>query len=188
MLDTIIGDMKKLIFEFCELSSLVNLCLTSKDTNKFICDNKIKQKRHIKNMISAGKTLSDILNVSCENGHIEIVSFLLKEKILEPRIANNSAFQTACRNGQLEIVKFLVQFRKINPASGGNQAIISACEKGHLEVVRFLLKDKRVDPSDKDNLAIGYACENGHIEMVKLLLEDKRVDPSANEINFNLEN
>jgi Ankyrin repeats (3 copies) len=102
-----------------------------------------------------GKTLDDIKNLNMKpqelfnnwasnNGHLEIVKELLKDKRVDPSDDNNYAIRWASENGHLEVVKELLKDKRVDPSANNNEAIRWASQYGHLEVVKELLKDKRV--------------------------------------------
>ena len=135
------------------------------------------------------------LRAVCENGHLEVVKFLLSEGIARrfPRIKSgvnyglNTGLGDSCEKGHLDVVKYLLssevakRFPKIDPSTGNNYTVRSASAKGHLDVVKFLLSSEVVarfpkadiDPSARDNCAIQYAFDNNHMEVVKYLLSEE---------------
>ena len=72
------------------------------------------------------------LKYSCENGYLEFVKLLLKDKRTNPSNSNNYAIRYARHSGHLEIVKLLLQDIRVNPSDDNNSAIILACHNGWL--------------------------------------------------------
>jgi ankyrin repeat protein len=109
------------------------------------------------------------LSVACENGHFEIVKFLVKNGA-DIHMQYNYAFVYSCKNGHLEIVKFLFK----NGADihvPFESSLIKACGNGKIEIVKFLLeKGAYIDFYDNEPLI--KSCEKGHIDIVKLLLDN----------------
>jgi ankyrin repeat protein len=102
------------------------------------------------NMLRRFEDDNSAIRFASQNGHIEIVRFLLM-------------YNRVCRS---------------NPSADDNYAIRFASQNGHTEIVKFLLMDNRVgrsNPSAKDNEAIRFASLEGRVGVVKLLLMDKRI-------------
>ncbi|EPZ34674.1 hypothetical protein O9G_004842 [Rozella allomycis CSF55] len=135
------------------------------------------------------------IRLASQNGHVEIVKYLLAQEIVDPGADDNYAVQLACENGHIEVVKLLLLDSRVDPGAYDNYAIVDpgaleneairyASQNGRIEVVKLLLADSRVDPIDPgvdDNYAIRMASKNGHIEVVRMLLADPRVDPSEDK-------
>lgn len=128
-------------------------------------------------------TAATLLEEASTNGHVEVVSELLRDPRISPSCHTNTAFIAACQKGHLEVVKLLLADPRISPQGFFNEPIKKASENGHTEVVRLLLKDPRVDPSSTKNYAVRWASYGGHAETVKLLLTDPRVDPTVDNNN-----
>jgi ankyrin repeat protein len=116
---------------------------------------------------------------ACENGHVDIVRFLLLHTQIDPTHNKNEALRSACKDGHVEVVKVLLADPRVDPSVCANEPIQNASARGHAEIVKMLLSNPRVDPSALCNAAILWASERGHAEVVKVLLSDPRVDPSA---------
>jgi len=116
----------------------------------------------IRILINRNSTLSNDLNKiliwAAENGHIEMVKYLVELSLkrgVHPSIYNNYILKMTAENGHFEIVKILVEL----PLKRG------------------------IDPSVQNNIVLRLAAEYRHFKIVKLLVElpSKRgVDPSAN--------
>jgi ankyrin repeat protein len=117
----------------------------------------------------------DALHVACENGHVDIVQYLLDiwketgkwEEIEEQKWVY---FVSVCRNGHLQVVKFLIEFFNLNISINNDYALCVACENGHLEVVKYLFQ---INPSIKiSGLTFATTCRNNGLEVVKYLLQN----------------
>lgn len=128
------------------------------------------------------------LQIACNNGHLDIVNFLLEKRIIGiERDSLEIALIHACRFGNEKIVAALIE-------AGANLEYVSmygfsplfeACSNGHLHVVKLLL-DHGVPPFKKAHWhqsAIREASINGHIEIVQLLSKSiAQFDCSTNRI------
>jgi ankyrin repeat protein len=123
--------------------------------------------------------LNDALVRAAENGHVDVIDYLLRHAMFDPSADGNCAIQLAAENGHLAVVERLLQDKRVDPSANNNYAVGLAAQYGHIAVVERLLRDDRVDPSANDNCAVGLAAKNGHIAVVERLLQDVRVDPSA---------
>ena len=115
---------------------------------------------------------------ACQEGKLDEVEVLLKDKKVNPANGNNEAIRWASENGQIDVARLLLTDDRVNPADMNNDAIRGASENGQIDVVRLLLTDDRVNPADWKNDAICQASYNGHIDVVRLLLTDDRVNPA----------
>jgi ankyrin repeat protein len=114
-----------------------------------------------------------------ENGHTEVVRYLIQRFNANPATKDNHAIHLASRHGHTEVVRLLLQDSRVNPAGYTLQVVLRASENGHIEVVRLLLQDGRADPTADNNKAIRMASRNGHAGVVRLLLQDGRANPTA---------
>ena len=105
------------------------------------------------------------LNISCYNGHIEVVKFLLEEGAdieSKDRCSNSPLNKASCYEGDLETVKFLVEkgsdieSRDIYERTPLN----NACVNRLLEVVKFLV-EKGSDIESRDFK--GYSFDYGFL-------------------------
>jgi ankyrin repeat protein len=125
--------------------------------------------------------LNDALMRAAENGHVDVVDYLLRHAMFDP--SDNRAIILAAYNGHLAVAERLLQDDRVDPSADNNSAVRLAVWNGHLAVVERLLQDGRVDPSANDSDAVGWAAEFGHLAVVERLLQDKRVDPSSDNNN-----
>jgi ankyrin repeat protein len=143
----------------------------------------------VQEMLESGEVLFEgnqhvALVSAVENGHVEIVDYLLRHAMFDPSARDNYgnyAIALAAEFGHLAIVERLLQDPRVDPSADYNCSLRRAADRGHIAVVERLLQDKRVDPSARDNLAVRWAAERGHLVVVERLLQDKRVDPSADD-------
>jgi hypothetical protein len=124
---------------------------------------------------------NEALAQAAENGHVDVVDYLLRHAMFDPSFDDNRAIRWAATSGHLAVVERLLQDERVDPSADDNNAVGDAALSGHLAVVERLLQDERVDPSAADNYAVGVAARNGHLAVVERLLQDKRVDPSADD-------
>jgi len=100
-----------------------------------------------KDMVDPSADENFAIRYASDNGHHEVVEFLLQDERVDPSAENNYAIRRASENGHLEIVKLLLQDKRVDPSVRNNHAIRFASENGHLEVVKLLLQDERVKNS-----------------------------------------
>jgi hypothetical protein len=135
----------------------------------------------VQRMLESGElpvngNLNNALVQAVENGHVNIVDYLLRHAMFDPSADDNRAILLAAWNGHLSVVERLLQDERVDPSAGDNDAVRWAAQNGRLAVVERLLQDQRVDPSAKDNLAVRWAAQNGRLAVVERLLQDERVD------------
>ena len=130
-----------------------------------------------------------LLHFAVENGHSEVVDFILKsvKKVKKLNIRNiegDFPIQIAARNGFADIVKALVtRFKMPDRKSSRNSTPIhSASVNGHVEVVKILLDFKAnwLFANDFGNTALHLAAWFDNKEVVKLLIEfDQEFSPNV---------
>jgi ankyrin repeat protein len=129
-------------------------------------------------------TKNKFLIIASENGHKDIVAFLLTKGIdvNQHDEDNYTALMWACIKGHKEIVQMLLQDEniKINLQGGwdGWSALIVASRKGHKEIVQMLLQDKNIEINQRNRhgeTALMWASQEGHKEIVEMLLKDKNI-------------
>ncbi len=77
---------------------------------------------------------------ACKLGIIKFVEMLLKNKNIDPSLANNEAILNACEYGHCEIVKILLKDSRISIDVYYNLPFKLAFENKHLEVCDELLR------------------------------------------------
>ncbi len=105
----------------------------------------------------------------CGRGHVEAVSILLKNPLINPAFSDNSAIRLACQIGRTDCVKILLEDPRVNPSARQNEAIVFASERGFTDIVEMLLNDDRVDATDRNCKAIKLARKNGHLDICDLI-------------------
>jgi hypothetical protein len=120
--------------------------------------------------------MSTALVRAAENGHIDVVDYLLRHAMFDPSAVDNYAVRWAARNGHLAIVERLLQDERVDPSAYNNAAVRWAAQDGRVAAVERLLLDTRVDPSADDDYAMRMAAACGRFAVVDRLLEDDRVD------------
>ncbi len=137
----------------------------------------------VQEMIESGKVLVDVdgnvhhaLVRAAENGHVDVVDYLLQHAMFDPSANDNCAVRRAAYYGHLAVVERLLQDERVDPSADDNYAIRLAASNGHVVVVERLLRDERVDPSADDNYAVRAAVLFGQLAVVERLLDDDRVD------------
>jgi ankyrin repeat protein len=140
----------------------------------------------VQEMLESGKLLVNgnvhgALRRAAENGHVDVVDYLLRHAMFDPSADDSRAIQVSAWSGHLAVVERLLRDPRVDPSAGNNYAVRWAAENGHLAVVDLLLQDERVDPSANNNYAIVVAARYGRLAIVERLLHDLRVDPSAND-------
>jgi ankyrin repeat protein len=129
------------------------------------------------------KTKNDFLIIASENGHKDIVVFLLEKGIDvdQQDEYGYTALMWASLKGHKEIVQLLLHEENIQinqQDKDGSTALMWASLKGHKEIVEILLQDKnkQINQQDKDGrTALILASEKGHVEIVEKLLQDKNI-------------
>ncbi len=153
------------------------------------------------------KTFNEALLESYNNGHKNIVEYMLKDSRADPtyklklKMINDGSlnskqgdiklFKNALFNGESIICRVLLltdeQIREWfnheifseRSKDEYNKMLVYACSYGLKYVVKCLLKMQQIDPTSMDNLAIVNASIMGNAEIVEMLLMDGRVDPSV---------
>jgi hypothetical protein len=129
-------------------------------------------------------TKNKYLIMASQNGHKDIVAFLLEKGIdinQTDKEYGNTALIWASSQGHVEIVKLLLAKENIEinqTTKYGMTALKWASIKGHVEIVKLLLAKENIEINQEDklgNTALMWASLNGHAEIVKILLQHKNV-------------
>ncbi|KAJ7127859.1 ankyrin repeat-containing domain protein, partial [Mycena epipterygia] len=93
------------------------------------------------NVNAQSKKYGSALQVAAINGHLEIVSLLLKKgaDVNSQSKKYGTALHTTCRNGHADIVRLLLE-NGVDIETQGGKALQVADKKGHKDVVRLLLE------------------------------------------------
>ena len=106
---------------------------------------------------------------ACQNGHLEIVKYLVNEMGADILNSNYCSLLWASEYGHLPVVKYLceagVDFQMYNELP-----IKRASQNGHYEVVKYLCELGADFRSDNDH-TIRWASWSGHLPVVKYLCE-----------------
>ncbi|KAJ3119025.1 hypothetical protein HDU96_003200 [Phlyctochytrium bullatum] len=120
---------------------------------------------------------SEILRLTCRNGHTEVVKFLLDHCVAGNKAKENSLDALRTRS---ETWRPKPTPAGIDPGALRSEALCNAVEEGHTDIVRLLLDHSLaaaplgvpcVDPSASDSQALRCACGRGAADIVKLLLD-----------------
>ena len=80
------------------------------------------------------------LYLACQNGHNDIVMFLVREQHFSPDCDLWKPLCIACENGYIDIVKYLIGKHPKNWKAKARVLLNYACENGHLILSDTLLK------------------------------------------------
>jgi ankyrin repeat protein len=130
-------------------------------------------------------TKNEFLSVASQNGHKDIVAFLLEKGIdinQTDKEYGKTALILASFYGHEEIVKLLLAKENIEinqKDQNGWTALILASGEGHVEIVKFLLEKENIEINQEDGCgwtALMWASERGHVEIVKLLFAKENIE------------
>jgi len=119
------------------------------------------------------------LRIACENGHEQMVRFLICEGAADankPNERGSTPLMWVSANGSLNIVKLLVEQGKANVnsiAKDGSSAVWSASQADQLDVVKFLVKSGANinQQSNSGQTPVYRAVDKKLIAMVKFLVD-----------------
>jgi hypothetical protein len=106
----------------------------------------------------------EALRLSAENGHLEIVQYLVGRGA-NINLANGYALHYSAGNGHLEVVIYLVE----HGANLYAKALTISASNGHIWIVKYLVEKCCVDINS--TYALHYSADNGHLEVVRYLVE-----------------
>lgn len=195
-LNSLLGD-PKFIQKACEkdYDNIVKLLLLDPDLNidKKIFENSLKNAYNNKHnkivemlikdrRFDREELIDSLIIVSFNNGNIELIQILLKNKIIDIDYLNRLMID-ACLSNNEEIVKFMLSYCSdiYREYPEYPNAICAVSDFGYYKILKLLLEDGRLDPGIDNNTPIRFACNLGHYKTVELLLNDPRVDPSIND-------
>jgi serine/threonine-protein phosphatase 6 regulatory ankyrin repeat subunit B len=152
------------------------------ETGKFNIVEYLIEERCSQNETSDGHSP---IYLASQNGHCDIVQFLVREQHFAPDCDLWKPLCVACENGYLNVVEFLISKCPKNWKAKAWVLLNSACENGHLCIVRYLVEEHCCDPT-RINRANGLtllhsACRNGHINVVKYLSEERSCVPTRSD-------
>ncbi|PRP78148.1 NACHT and Ankyrin domain protein [Planoprotostelium fungivorum] len=118
------------------------------------------------------KIYNDLLLLSVQFDHVEIIDLLLLPGRADPSMCWNCPLEKAAELGHGSVVERLLIDPRVEPTDA---ALWTACLNNRPEVIEILLADARVDPSESNNLALRIAEENDFFQVADVLLRDYRV-------------
>ncbi|KAJ3322171.1 hypothetical protein HDU76_013935 [Blyttiomyces sp. JEL0837] len=129
-----------------------------------------------------------MIQLACQNGHLELVKELVKFDSVDVTASSNHALRFAAKYGHFDVVKLLVgefERRKLDVEVNLNDvdgfALISACQGGYLNIVDLLIL-KGAHVSLGKGLAVTRAIEGGRVEVVRRLVESGKVGEGVLEV------
>ena len=141
--------------------------------------------------------VSVILHVAVDQGHIDIVKFLVEQKVCKPDdavcrrgyfTANTSAVHIAAQKGYLDILVYLIAEAGCNPYQrdgNENMPIHLAVIHGKLEIVKYLVFQKWQNPfcrGEEGKTVLHLASEYGHLKVLHFFIEQVNLMLSAENI------
>lgn len=124
----------------------------------------------VKYLFNKGAQINTLINnanplvLSCQNGFLNIVEFLI-ENNADIHICNDNAILTATRNGHLKIVKYLI--RSGMNLQSLNDVLLEACvDNNHFEILKYLICQGVDLHFSDDKIIYSIACQ-GNLEMFK---------------------
>ena len=164
--------------------SLVSICYD----NKFNILEHILQSRHFKKYINTPNSILTkltLLRIACKEGHLEIVSLLMKGpkfKIYYEMEELNDCFRLACKRGHVDTANYLLTSSdldvNVSVDADCYSGLITACEEGKLEIVNFLLNSPNIIPIEIEKLdsqVISEIFKYGNIEVIKYFIFEMNV-------------
>ena len=134
-----------------------------------------------KSGVSGGHTA---LHFACKVGEVEIVKYLIEEKLANPNIANGHRdlpLHFACKGGHhLDLVKLVSNCDVNSKNRDGETPLYIACKHCAPEVVKYLIEEKHADLSTNGlKLPLHNACHGQNLEVVKLVSNAKLIITNA---------
>ena len=132
------------------------------------------------------------LHFACQNGHLNVIQYLITECKCDPMSKNNNGstpLHLACLNGHLDVVQYLITECKCDPMSknnNGSTPLHLACLNGHLDVVQYLVTECQCDPMCEYNdgsTLLHAASYNGQLDVVQYLIIECKCDPMSKNNN-----
>ena len=116
------------------------------------------------------------IHFAAENGHINVVEFLLSQgvKVNEKDYDNATPLIYASKSGNVELVKFLIENKaNVNTKTDdGMTALCYAARNGSLSVAKVLVENGAHFINKNDASPLVEACGSGHLDLVKLFVEN----------------
>ncbi len=118
------------------------------------------------NTFNYQKSQSKIFLAAAENGHLDIMEYLMI-RYQHLQSYNNKALELAAENGHLNIIKYLLTDNIT--ISIKNYLLVEAAKNGHLDIVKYLIS-KGAQTHYLNDKAMYSALKNGHSDVVKYLI------------------
>ena len=128
----------------------------------------------VKFLFSQDYDLDDALQHACENGHIDVIHFLLEKGADDFERALNYA----CEGGHFDIANFFISKIQNNGEQiDWNNNLEWACEGGCFKLVKLIvakLEEIGQFGINSVNNGMKYACGKGHTKIVKFMIKKER--------------
>ena len=156
---------------------------------------------HFDLVIRSSKDDGFDLHYACENGHLDIVKYLVNTLHCDPQMQDThgrSPLNLAAGKGRLEVVKFFLEDLKLDCESSDRDGYVPlhfASMGGHLNVVKYLFNEHHCNPQAKgfvSHTPLHLAASNGQLEVVKFLCEYLKLDCDSvsetiqGDVNFHM--
>ena len=123
---------------------------------------------------SRGEYGKTILQYACENGHYQIMQYLISKdaNIETTNYWGDHIIHSAARVDLLPMVKYLIEQQNVDIETKGyneKTPLHYACERGHLPIVKYLIStDASVDLKEKwERTPLHLSVLFGHADIVK---------------------
>jgi len=104
---------------------------------------------------------------AANNGHFDVVKYLVEECGADVHVRNDSAVCFAATNGNIKVLKYLVEDRGVNVHD--DFVFPHTALYGQLEIVKYLVEDCGVNVHAGNDCAFRYAIQNEQLEILKYL-------------------
>lgn len=121
------------------------------------------------------------LNVSIEQGNIDISKLLLKNPGLD--LSSDNSIITALQLGYTDIVEIILERPDVNPSIDHNDALAYACYEGHLSIVKSIVNHPKFVNDDLES-AVNFILKRDRIEILEYL--DTKLNLSLSEYNISI--
>ena len=132
------------------------------------------------------------LHLACENGNIQLVTFLIDAKcdVTAKSTHGNTCVTFACLSGNLELVQLLIQQYKLDHLATdryGVTALHSAAENGHIHILEWYSQEYSVDITnhcDNSNYTLAHsAAYSGELHCLQYLINKYQCNVNATSTN-----